>query len=185
MRRHPLAILALTVLSGLITACGDDTTNIVQNVGLDCQLVRGNLTGTWVVDFALASTTYTNCGNASFNGDTVDVPGAPITFDNVDAFWSASSTSVIAIGADPTSGADPTIDNELFAFVEADSCLALVQVWQQDDQAWIQCVGTLDLTNRTIGLAVCDSADVDSDADGSPNFSCDLSASFTAAISTP
>lgn len=185
MRRHPLTILAVAILSGPMLSCGDETTNVVQNVGLDCLLTRANLTGTWVVDFDLGSTTYTNCSNGAFDGDPISVPGAAITFNNVDAFWSPSSTSVIAIGADPTSGADVTIDNELIAIVEADSCLALVQVWRNAEDAWVQCVGTLDLTSRSIALAVCDSADLDTNADGSADVSCDLNSSLTASISTP
>jgi hypothetical protein len=173
------AILAATLCAGVLVACDNNKDTVIVD-GLDCGLVRADLTGTWVVNFTIGSTVTTNCDNIGKNNTPVNVSNTPITFTNVDAFASPSGASFDAIGA------GPDLSNELLASIEADSCLALVQIWNNTSKSWIQCLGTLDLASRTIP-AFCDSADLDTNVpvDGSPDVACDLAQTLTVFISTP
>ncbi|HKB06976.1 MAG TPA: hypothetical protein VKF61_01715, partial [Candidatus Polarisedimenticolia bacterium] len=62
-------------------------------------------------------------------------------------------------------------------------CLGIVRVWSQTDALYFQCIGTFTISNRTLSGA-CDSAEIDSDADGQLDTSCSLSniPSFDASI---
>lgn len=168
---------AAVLLAGGLLGC--DRTNgdtIVVN-GLDCGLVRADLTGTWTVTFLAAGSTLTNCQNASFNGTAVGVSSGPTAYTvGQEVIASPSGSAFTALGVGPNA-----LANELMASVEADSCLALVQVWDQTDKGWVQCLGTLDRTTRIIGT-VCDAMDLDTNADGQPDNACDLSASFQASV---
>jgi len=172
------AVFALALLLGASAACNRSGDNVIVNNNLDCGLVRTDLFGSWVVTFTPGTTTLTNCDNVAKNGVAVDVAGTPTTYTNVQAIASPSGASFDVIGQ------GPNLPNELIASVEADSCLALVQLWENDDQGWIQCIGTLDRASRSIS-AVCDSADLDTNANGAPDVACDLTSSFSVAISTP
>jgi hypothetical protein len=167
---------------GLTLACeGDEEyyTTVVVN-GLDCGLIRNDLLGTWTVTFAPGSTELVFCDDPAFDNVVVDVLGGDVAFSNVNAIASPSSTTFIALGAGPNLSSS----YELIASVEADSCLALVQIWEEDDQAWMQCIGTLDLTSARIDT-ICDSADIDSDGDELADVACDLNISFAATVLTP
>ncbi len=174
------AVLVAALCAGAVVACNNDNKNTVIVDGLDCGLVRADLTGTWVVNFTADSTVFTNCDNSGKDNSPVSVSGTPITFTNVNAFASPSGASFDVIGA------GSNISNELLASIEADSCLALVQVWENTSKAWIQCLGTLDRNNRTIS-AFCDSADLDTNMplDGAPDVACDLARTLSVVISTP
>jgi hypothetical protein len=175
MRRRSTS-LALGLCLGLLTGCSnDETTNIV---GLDCGLVRFDLTGDWVVDFALGTRTLVNCDVPAFDGTSVSVSGAPVTYSNVTVFGSDESASFQVL-ADLDPLADPT--EELVGAVEADSCLALFRVWDDDDETYIQCLGTFSRSSQTIP-ASCDSVEVDLSADGVIDATCDLSAEFDAGV---
>lgn len=181
MRRIYLLPLLLTL--GLTLACeGDEEYTTVVVGGFDCGLIRNDLLGTWTVTFAPGSTELVFCDDPAFDNVVVDVLGGDVTFTNVNAIASPSSTTFIALGVGPNL-TGPT-SYELLATVEADSCLALVQVWEEDDQAWMQCIGTLDLTSARIDT-ICDSADLDTDGDEEADVACDLNTSFAATVLTP
>jgi hypothetical protein len=175
--------LALFLTLGLTLACeGDEGDTNVFISGLDCGLIRNDLLGTWTVTFAADGTELVNCDDPAFDNTVVDVVGGDVVFNNVNAIASPSSTTFIALGVGPNLTGPSSY--ELIATVEADSCLALVQVWEEDDQAWMQCIGTLDLTSARIDT-LCDSADIDSDADELADVACDLNISFAATVFTP
>ena len=171
------AVLVLGVASfGSCTT--HDTTTVVVN-GLDCGLVRTDMAGNWSITFLPDSATLQNCDNPVANGTIVNVSGGTVTYANAIAYASPSGASFNAVASGPNSR-----PNELLASIEADSCLALVQSWQEGDRGWVQCLGTLDRTTRLIG-GVCDSIDLDLNLDGAPEIACDLSHSFQATIATP
>ena len=158
--------------------CNDNSGDTLVINGLDCGLVRADLFGDWTVTFTPGSRTLVNCDDAGFNGTGVDVLGTTKVYYNAIAFASPSGASFNVIGA------GPDLPNELVASVEADSCLSLVQSWENDDQGWVQCFGGLDLNANAVA-AVCDSFDLDSDADGVADVACDLNGSLTATILSP
>jgi hypothetical protein len=96
-----------------------------------------------------------------------------------DAIASPTGAAFTAQGKGPNN-----LTNELMVSIEADSCLALVQTWEQDDKGWAQCLGTADRVNRLIN-AVCDSVDLDTDADGLADTACDLNGGLSAAVGLP
>jgi len=179
--RNRLALLiGALALAGLASGCNDNSSGdtIIVN-GLDCGLVRGDLAGDWSVTYFSNTATLQNCDDPMLNGVVVDVTGAVTTiYNGVISFPGAAGATFSAVGA------GPDLPNELQAGVQADSCLALVQLWENDDAGWVQCVGGLDLTANAIA-AVCDAIDLDTDADGVADTACDLSRSFTATITTP
>jgi hypothetical protein len=180
--RDRLALtLGVLALAGLASGCSSNNSNgdtIVVN-GLDCGLVRADLAGDWSVSYLTSSATLQNCDDPSKNGVMVDVNGAVTTiYNGVVSFPGAAGATFSAVGS------GPDLPNELQAGVQADSCLSLVQLWENDDHGWVQCVGGLDLTANAIS-AVCDAIDLDTNADGVADTVCDLSHSFTATITTP
>jgi hypothetical protein len=170
-------IAAIAMAAALVSSCTHEGDTIVVN-GLDCGLVRTDMAGDWVVTYLADSATLQNCDDPTYNGTPVDVTGATVTYNNAIAYASPSGASFNAVAAGPNRS------NELLASIEADSCLALVQTWQQDDKGWVQCLGTLDRTSRLIA-GICDSIDLDINGDGAPEVACDLSHSFQATIGTP
>jgi hypothetical protein len=178
-----LSLVALTFCFGLGLGCTEEGDTIVVD-GLDCGLIRNDLIGDWVVSFVAGGTTLVNCDDTpSSNGRPVDVAPGSVTYGDVTIYASAESTSFLALFDDP-SNPQP----ELIGSVEADSCLALVQIWESDDEVWMQCIGTFDRTNGTI-RGVCDSVDLDRypdpNPDGKPDAACDLNASLFVDILVP
>ena len=179
--RHGRRAAWLLVLPFLlpVTGCEDNGDTINVN-GLDCGLIREDLFGDWTLTFTAESPKLVNCDDLTFNGRTVDVDGLPTVYTNPIAFVSPSGASFDVLG----DGDDPQQSRELIASVEADSCLALVQKWESDDDGWIQCFGTLDL--RANGIAAfCNSMDLDTDLDGEPEVACDLDRTVLLQVFTP
>jgi len=176
-RRAQLLAVA-TLLAMTLAACGDsNTTNVVVN-GIDCGLIRLDVAGDWVVTYTPGAAVTINCDDPAWNNSVVDVTGFSTVYPDVVSFASPSGVSFNVVGAGPNRA------NELLASVEADSCLALVQTWEEDDKGWVQCIGTMDLASNLIG-GVCDSFDLDTDGDGAADVACDLDHSLLAAIATP
>lgn len=176
--RRAARILALPLLLAA-TGCEEDGDTIFVN-GLDCGLIREDLFGDWALTFVQESPVLVNCDDPGFNGTIVDVNSFTTVYTDVIAFASPSGASFDVIGS------GPDLSNELMASVEADSCLALVQKWESDDDGWVQCIGTLDLRSNAIA-ARCDSMDLDTDPtpDGVPDVACDLDRPVTLQVLTP
>ena len=175
MRRKLLAVPAILVGLGLLTACEEGDTLIFN--GIDCGLERLDLTGTWRVQFSPAvSTALFNCDNDRFNGSDVDVDDSLRTYGGLSVFGSDQSTSFVVIG-DRTDAGNDAQNDELTASVEADSCLSFLRIWQASNvnvDVYVQCIGTLDRASSTIS-ASCDSVEVvDSDVNVFIDDVCDL-----------
>lgn len=171
-----VAAAAFVAFAGL--SCEDSSDTIVVN-GLDCGLIRQDLDGNWTVTYTPTTAVTQGCDDASFNGISVTVSGTSIVYANPTVFASPSGVSFDVVAAGPFG-----LPNELIASVEADSCLGLVQTWQDDEGGWVQCIGTVDLATRLI-TPVCDSFDIDSDADGVADVACDLDRSLQATVAIP
>jgi hypothetical protein len=177
-----LVLLTGFVLLGSLALLGSCTTQQGDTIlvnGLDCGLVRADMAGTWSVTFLADSATTVNCDSAPQNGALVSVSGATVNYANAIAFPGPSGASFNANATGPNNR-----PNELMASIEADSCLALVQIWQENAHGWVQCIGTLDRTSRLIA-SVCDAIDLDTNSDGAADVACDLSHSLQATIGTP
>ncbi len=173
LRTTAAALLALGALS-----CEDSGDTIVVN-GLDCGLIRQDLDGNWTVTYSADTAVTQGCDNPAFNGMLVTVSGASVVYANPTVFASPTGAAINVVAPGPFGK-----PNELLAAVEADSCLALVQTWEDDESGWVQCFGTADLTTRLMG-GICDSFDIDSDADGVADVACDLDHSLLATIGLP
>jgi len=177
----PLVYAVLTVLATLAVSCNDSGNTIIN--GLDCQLVRDDLVGTWVVNLGSGSRTLQNCTSVitpfppGVNGATVAANDFPATYSPMDVFGSLGSTS-FGLQADRTGSNNDTRDPELTGSVQADSCLAMVRVWDRTDALFFQCIGTFNRTNLTLS-GTCDSAEVDFNGDGGLDTSCSLSSDVT------
>ena len=179
--RQRLTLSGLVLCLGLAVGCGDDGDTIIINEGIDCGLIRNDLLGDWLATFGSDSTTLVNCDDG-VSGRTIAAGGGSVLFSNVTVLASPSSTSFQVFGT----GSNLVTAFELIANVEADSCLALVQVWDDvdfvgDTPAWVQCIGTFDRGNLSIST-VCDSVDLDTDFNESPDTACDLNTSFIMAV---
>lgn len=165
-----LALLAMILfVGGLGLGCDEEGDTIIID-GLDCGLIRNDLIFDWVVTFDTPPGTsgLSNCDGATPGGVTsVTVSGTPVTYFNVRVNASPSSSSFVVFADGPDRS------DELRVSIEADSCLALVQVWQEAESGWVQCFGTLDRSNGTIPT-FCDSMEFDPDLDGDPDVACDL-----------
>jgi hypothetical protein len=179
-RRCPVLVLAAALAALTLPACQGDTTNqtVVVN-GLDCGLILQDVAGDWVVTYTPGSATLVNCANPAYNGGTIDVSGVTTVYGSPSAFAAQEGASFTIRGTGPNNR-----PNELMASVEADSCLSLVQTWEEDDSGWVQCFGTMDLASNLIA-SVCDSFDLDTDADGIADTACGLDHSLLASIATP
>lgn len=177
--RRGFMLLAATLVALALPACDNtgDITNVVVN-GLDCGLIRLDVAGDWVVTYTAGAAVTVNCDDPSWNNTLVDVTGFSTVYPDVVSFASPSGASFNIVGAGPDRA------NELLASVEADSCLALVQTWEEDNQGWVQCFGTMDLATNLIG-GVCDSFDIDADLDGDADVACDLDHSLLSTTVTP
>jgi len=180
----------MVIGTSLLVSCnssGNSTT--VINQGLDCGLVRDNLVGTWNVSLGFGTRSLQNCTGQTpgLNGTSVTTADFPATYANangkVDVFGSDGSTSYKILSDRNDGNNDVLTTDELDGTVQADSCLALVRVWDKTDALYIQCIGTLKRTNGTVSGS-CDSVEIDSDGVGGIDTSCSLSAtvSFDASI---
>jgi hypothetical protein len=173
LRTTAAFLLALGALS-----CESSGDTVVVN-GLDCGLIRADLVGNWTVTYTADSALTQACDNPAFNGTLVTVSGASVVYANPTVFASPSGAAINVIAPGPFG-----LPNELLAAVEADSCLGLVQTWEDDEGGWVQCFGTADLTTRLMP-GVCDSFDIDSNNDGAADVACDLDHSLVAQIGLP
>jgi hypothetical protein len=153
-----------------------DTVNVN---GLDCGLIRDHLWGTWSVSYAPAARTLQNCDDASYDGTPVNVAAGTSNYVANSVTLAQTSTSFVVFAEGPF-----LLTNELMANVEADSCLAAVQVWDDDDSGWVQCIGTADLVNHFLNV-VCDSFDLDTNLDGAADTACGLNGSITGTVGLP
>jgi hypothetical protein len=185
MTRPPivrLALFAVIVAALTMPACSNNSNGDTINVnGLDCGLIRADLLGTWTVTFSAGVRTLQNCGpTTTKNGTNFDVAAGTVNYTVTDAI--AGPGAAFSAQADGTHNLPN--HNELIVSIEADSCLALVQTWEDDDKGWVQCLGTADRVNRLINT-VCDSVDLDTDADGLADTGCNLFGSLTATVGLP
>lgn len=185
MRTKLLLSGLLVIGASLLASCnnsGNKTT--VINQGLDCGLVRADLLGTWTVTMDLAAPSLLACTGATNPSGAITTADFPATYSPVDVFGSDGSTSFKILSDRFDAGNDGTLTDELNGSVQADSCLAITRLWDQTDGLYIQCIGTL---TRSTGVMTgsCDSAEIDSDANGQLDTSCSLSSrvNFTATIS--
>jgi len=174
----PLVYAFVTVLATLAVSCNSSGNTTIIN-GLDCQLVRDDLVGTWVVTLGAGAPTLQNCTGLApgSNGSGVTTNDFPATYSPMDVFGSDGSTS-FRLQADRTDGLNDTRKPELTGSVQADSCLAMVRVWDRTDQLFFQCIGTFSRNNLTLS-GTCDSAEIDSDIDAQLDTSCSLSSDVT------
>jgi hypothetical protein len=176
--RRAALLVAATLVALALPACTTEGDTLIVN-GLDCGLIHLDVSGDWVVTYTPDAAILVNCYDPSWNDTVIDVPGFSTLYPNPVSYASPSGASFNIVGMGPNNR-----PNELLASVEADSCLALVQTWEEDDQGWVQCFGTMDLTTNLIA-GICDSFDLDTDADGVADVACDLDHSLLAAIATP
>jgi len=167
-------------------SCNSSGNTTIINQGLDCGLLRNDLTGTWTVSLGAATPSLQNCTGLTpgLNGTLVGTNDFPATYSLMDVFGSDGSTSFKLVADRSDAGADASQSTELTGSVQADSCLAMVRVWSKTDALYFQCIGTFTISNLTLSGGGCDSAEVDTDADGQLDTSCSLSAnvSFNASI---
>lgn len=173
-----LPVVAAVVVAFAGLSCEDSGDTIIVN-GLDCGLIRQQLDGNWTVTYSPGSALTQGCDNPAWNGLLVTVSGASVVYANPTVFASPSGASFSVVAAGPFG-----LPNELLASVEADSCLGLVQTWEDDEGGWVQCLGTVDLVTHLMG-GICDSFDIDSDADGVADVACDLDHSLLSTIAIP
>ena len=172
LRPRRWAILALALGAGLLADCSNAEDVTINNFGLDCGLIANDLRGAWTVSLASVARTTTNCDvdPANNDGTMISTSSTPTTYPNVFVFASDESTSFQVTGG---------ASNELIVSVEADSCLALAQIWEEPENAYLVCVGTFDIPTQTI-TGRCDSAELDTTlvSDMVTDESCDLNASI-------
>jgi hypothetical protein len=175
-------LLAVVLGAGALLACDNSNNGDTINVnGLDCGLIRSDLLGTWTVTFTPAARTLQNCGGVSpaQSGTSFTVVAGTVNYTVSQPIASPTGAAFTALGTGPNNKAD-----ELIVSIEADSCLALVQVWQNAEGGWVQCLGTADRVSRLI-QTVCDSVDLDTDSTPGADTACDLNGSITATIGLP
>jgi hypothetical protein len=177
-RGRAAALLAL-LLGGLAGCNNNDNGDTVNINGLDCGLIRDQLWGNWTVSYVAMQRNLLHCDNATFDGTVIDVGAGTANFATNTVTAAGGSTSFTAFADGPIG-----LSNELMANIEADSCLSLVQIWEDDDSGWLQCIGTADLSTRLFGV-VCDSFDLDTDADGAADTACSLNGSISGTVGIP
>jgi hypothetical protein len=177
-RRTAIALTATLALFAF-AACEEDSGDTIVVNGLDCGLIHQDVAGDWLVTYTPGSATLVNCYDPFYNNTVIDVTGLTTVYANPAAFASPSGAGFNIIGEGPNNR-----PNELMASVEADSCLSLVQTWEEDDIGWVQCFGTMDLVSNFIA-GICDSFDLDTDDDGVADTACGLDHSLLVTIATP
>jgi len=170
---------ALALSAAALAACNDSgrTTNVFNN-GVDCGLVRDDLVGSWSVTVVAGTRSFTNCTGTGSSG-SVTTSGSPITYSNVTVTANTSAAFPEGGVGYTVIGAGVNRSDELIANLEADSCLAQFQVWFNADKAYVQCLGTFDRSTLSIA-ANCDSAESDSDGNGTVDTFCSLSSALSA-----
>ena len=189
MRSQLMLLLTLLFGTTLLAGCNESGNTTIINQGLDCGLIRADLVGDWTIDMTSGSRILQNCTGVDAPGNSLrsvtlnDLPGTYGGPDGVDIFGSDGSTSFQISGDRTDVGDDATVDPEVTGTVQADSCLALLRVWDQDEALFVQCIGAFTIANGTLSGS-CDSVEIDSDADGWPDTSCSLDSnlSFDASI---
>ena len=177
-----LFLLPLVIGLGLSLACEDIEGDTIIVNGLDCGLIRDDLIGSWQVTYVVSgSVSLEDCTglDPGLSGNITTGPGTAIYAD-VDVLGSDSSTSFKVLWLDLVTGLNTTV-GDLTGSIQADSCLAIIRTWEDDDDAYIQCIGTFDPVTGTI-LGVCDSAEVDTNGDELPDTSCSLGANFEVVV---
>lgn len=176
-----VTLLALVALApGGFVGCNDNSSGdtVVVN-GLDCGLIRDQMVGTWTVSYQQAVRSTVRCDNATFDGTQVSVASGTTTYTSNAVFATEGTVGFTMYGSGPLN-----LPKEIIAAVEADSCLALVQTWEKDEAGYVQCIGTADLTTHLLNV-VCDSFDLDTDADGAGDTACTLNGSITGTVGIP
>jgi hypothetical protein len=185
VRVKPLACAIVMFVATLAVSCNSSGNTTIVNQGLDCGLLRSDLVGAWTVNLSAVSPALQSCTGLDTGLDTtvVATDDFPAAYANMDVFGSDGSTSFKLLADRSDIKDDTGISDELTGTVQADSCLAMVRVWDRTDALYFQCIGTLTRSNHTISGA-CDSAEIDSDANGQLDTSCSLSlgVTFNAAI---
>jgi len=175
MWTRPLACVVMLLVAIFAVACDDSGNTTIIN-GLDCELIRDHLIGSWTVGLAPALPSLQNCTGLApgLSGTVVGTDDFPATYSSMDVFGSDGSTSFKLQADRSDSGGDASQSIELTGSVQADSCLALIRVWSTTDLLYFQCIGTFVISNQTL-FGECDSAEIDSDTDGQLDTSCSLS----------
>ena len=188
MRTQLMLLLALLLGTTLLAGCNESGNTTIINQGLDCGLIRADLVGDWTIDMTSGNRILQNCTGLApvISGTVVLINDFPGDYAGMDVFGSDGSTSFKFSGDRTDVGGDPTVLEEVTGTVQADSCLALLRVWDQDEVLFVQCIGAFTIANGTLSGS-CDSVEIDSDADGYPDTSCSLdsSLSFNACINCP
>jgi glycine/D-amino acid oxidase-like deaminating enzyme len=177
LKKHLTLAAILFLAFGFLTGCEDDGETLIID-GIDCGLERIELVGNWTVGFDTAARTLVSCTgpNASLVAATEGTPvssgGAAVLYTGTDVLGNDASPS-FQVTADASGGGDAAIDPEFVMNIGADSCQAFFRVWEEDDNLFIQCIGTFD---RSTGLlsTFCDSAEVDADDDDVLDVTCSL-----------
>lgn len=175
-----LAIAVLTLASTLAVSCNDSGNTTIINQGLDCGLIRDDLVGTWSVNLGTAIPALQNCTGKTpgKDGTVLTTNDFPATYSPVDVFGSDGSTSFKVLSDRVDAKDDTGVVEEMTGSVQADSCLAMIRVWDTTDGLYFQCIGTLTLSNLTLSGS-CDSAEIDTDSDFQLDTSCSLSTGVT------
>ena len=149
MTRSVPGLPVLTLVSLSLIGCSDDVTEVFQIV--DCGLERLDLVGTWTVDFPvpLEKATLFNCSGPGPSPTTVTAGPPPIPFNDISVFASAANVGFRF----------EDLGNLLDGNVEADSCLMLISLFDQDEFQFLQCFGTFDRPSGVM-LGGCDSTSV-------------------------
>ncbi|HYV17755.1 MAG TPA: hypothetical protein VFC25_01845 [Verrucomicrobiae bacterium] len=181
-RRGVLApLLALLALgpAGFV-GCNDNSggDTVVVN-GLDCGLVRDQMVGTWTVSYQQAVRSTLRCDNATLDNTPVSVASGTTSYTSLNVYAPIGTVGFTMEGSGPLQ-----LPKEIIATIDADSCLALVKTWENDEAGYLECIGTADLTNRLLNV-VCDSFDLDTNADGDGDTACTLNASVTGTVGLP
>ena len=183
LRKEPMIYAIVLFIASLTVNCNNNggTTTIV-NQGLDCGLVRDDLIGKWTVNLGTGIPTLQNCTGVLPpplpDGTVVSTNDFPADYAPMDVFGSDGSTS-FKLNADRFDAKNDTaVSPEFTGSVQADSCLAMVRVWDTTDKLFYQCIGTFDRQNRTLP-AFCDSVEIDLNNDGQLDTSCSLSTIVT------
>jgi len=166
------AYAVMLIAATLAVACTDNSTTI--NQVNDCGLIREELVGTWNFDLEAATRSLKDCTglDPGQSGAGVGTDDFPATYSPMDVFGSDGSTS-FKLQSDRTDAKNDTPDPELTGRVQADSCVDIVRLWDRTDALFFQCIGSFNRDTLVLSGA-CDSAEIDTDANGQLDTSCSL-----------